>query len=101
VVGGLEAGAPGGANPVAEGFQVGLREEEVEGLRLVDPLLAAGDAGEFRVPVKFSFGFCPVLCHLGAGGFGSERFERLGGQCLIERHEGWGGWDDAHGLWFL
>ena len=83
------------------GFQVGLGKEEVEGLGLADPLLAACEAGEIRVPVKFSFGFNGVLCHLGAGGFGRKTFEWLGGQCLMERHERWGGWDDAHGVGFL
>ena len=83
---------------MAEGFQVGLGEEEVEGLAVVNPLLAPGDPGEFRVPVELSLGFSPVLGGLVAGGFWREAIDWLGGQCLIECHEGWGGGNDTHGI---
>ena len=42
VVGGLEALVPGAAIHVAEDFEVRGGEEEIDRLRLVDPLLAAG-----------------------------------------------------------
>ena len=83
---------------MAEGFEVGLGEEQVEALALVGPLLAAGDAGEFGVPVELSLGFGPVLGDLGAGGFGCQAVDWLAGQGLIDCHEGWGGWDHAHGV---
>ena len=63
---------------------------------MVDPLLAAGDAGELSVPVELSLGFNLVLGDLGAGGFGCQAIDWLGGQGLIECHEGWAGWDNAH-----
>ena len=42
IVGGFEAFVPGTAIHVGEDFEVGLGEEEVDRLGLVDPLLAAG-----------------------------------------------------------
>ena len=41
VIGRLEADMPGAAIHVAESFHVGLGEEEIDRLRLVDPFLAA------------------------------------------------------------
>ena len=61
VVGGFEAFVPGAAIHVAEGFHLGGGEEEVHGLGLVDPLLAAGGGVDDVFEVDAEDGLVLVL----------------------------------------
>jgi len=79
VVGGLEAGVPGVAVHVTEGLEVGLGEEEVDALALVDPLLTAGGGVDDGFVADFEDGFVLGLEVVGdaldVGEFAVEVFE--------------------------